>query len=319
MAQGNQGHVGLCFQQSMGTEYTSSMHYLPILTESMLETKPRLASEAIRSRFEAGPKYEGLNEVGGELSSEVHPILIGMALKAWCGQASGSIGTSEYTHTFLPLQSDFDSKAAVPPMTVEVYRDTGSGMLYYDQCLNNFDLEIANGELLKMTWGFIGCAAKKATKTTPSYLTGDEFRWNQVSVSLGGSALDEISQLTISGNLNLEAKGYLNGNTTPARVLRTDKRTLEISGTVVLDGDTQKDIARAQTSQRMVVTVTGQEVSSGYNAKLEVDIPSFVYTEYPDNIGGPGLIEVSFKGEADYNTGSATMVEFTLVNTQSIY
>jgi len=90
------------------------MHYLPILTESMLETKPRLASEAIRSRYEAGPKYEGLNEVGGELSSEVHPILIGMALKAWCGQASGSIGTSEYTHTFLPLQSDFDSKAASP-------------------------------------------------------------------------------------------------------------------------------------------------------------------------------------------------------------
>lgn len=318
MAVGQRGHVGFQFQNSYGTVSSANV-YTPFVSESMQEKIPRIVAEGMRSRYESGPRFAGFKEFGGDLVTEIHPILIGYLLKGWCGIASSALTTSHYTHTFKPRTTDWDTKAALPPLTMEVYRDNGSGMLYYDQCINGFTLDYAHGKLLKATWSFIGGNAQKAVKTTASYYPGSEFTWNQVSVSLGGNAVSGISQLTIKGDNALEAKGTLDGSLVPARILRNGVRKLEISGTMILEADTQLDAYRAGTAQRLVATVTGQAVNSGVNAVFTVDIPSMIYTEYPDNIGGPGLVEVSWKAEADYNEGSGTMVTFTLVNTKTSY
>jgi hypothetical protein len=296
------------------------MHYMPFISEGFQEKIPRITAEGMRSRYESGPRFAGFNEYAGELVTEVHPILIGKILKGWCGQNS-SVATGSYiTHTFLPRTTDWDtSHASLPPLTAEVYRDTGSAMLYSDMLIDGFTLDIAHGKLLKMTASCIGANAAKSAKTTPTYLSGSEFTWNQCSISLGGSGQDDISQLTIKGSNALEAKGTLDGTLKPNRILRNGIRTLEISGTMILDGDTQRDAYRAGTAQQLIVTVTGQECCSGFNTMLKIDIPSMIYTEFPDNIGGPGLIEVGFKAEADYNTNSATMVKFTLINSQTAY
>ena len=71
--------------------------------------------------------------------------------------------------------------------------------------------------------------------------------------------------------------------------------------------------------QAFIITVTGQECSSGYNTALEIIMPSVIYTAFPANIGGPGQIEASFTGKAKYNAGSATAIKFTLTNTLATY
>jgi hypothetical protein len=320
IAYGNQGHVGLSFQSSWGTANQTSLDFIPFISETFQQKIPELVSEGMRSRYEQGPGFTGFNEVGGDVVCEVHPVMIGKLLKAWCGTVNSStLVDSVYQHTFIPLQSDFDEFAPVPPMSAEVYRGTGSGTLYSNLCLNALNIEMAHGAVVKSTATFIGGKAAKLSKSTPSFLVGSEYTWNQASVSLAGTGISTVKNLTISPNNSFKAYGTLDGTLFPNRIVRDGFRTIEISGTMILDGDAQKDIYIAGTTQNLKITLTGQTVSSGYNAQLIMEFPSFKYTEYPDNISGPGLIEISFKGRADYNVGSAHMVKFTAQNTVATY
>lgn len=322
MGYGTDSHLGICFQESFGTSYVSSFHYFPIISESLAEAIPELISEGNRGRYEEGPSYEGPHDITGDIVTDAHPILVGKLLKGWCGQSSSVLATSHYTHTFDPKTSDFDKYAAVPPCTIEVYRDSGSGHQYYDCLVDALNIEIAHGQLVKLTASVKGGKFEKVAKTTPSYLSGSDYTWDQVSVAVGSAgtlaAVDEITSLVIACNNALEGKGTLDGTKTFNRIKRSGKRKIEISGVWGFEDDTQFDNFRNQVEQRMLVTITGQEVSSGYNAVMKIDLPAMRFNEYPVNIGGPGYIETSFKANAKYHSGSGTMATFTVVNTQSI-
>lgn len=319
MGYGMTGHVAVGFQNSFGTANVASYHYFPIITENLIESKPPLISEAMYGRYEAGETYEGYNEITGDIVFYPHPILIGKMFKAWCGTSSSTLVTSHYQHVFKPATTDFDTLAAVPPMTIEVYRDAGSASQYYDMCCNQLSFEIAHGAIVRVTASMVGGKFSKVVKTTPSYLEGDDYTWDQTSVSLNGSAVDEITTLTVTCNNNLEAKGTLDGTKTANRVKRAGFRTVEVGGSMLFVNDTELDLYRAGTEQKAVFTITGAEVSSGYNANIEIDIPSMRYNEFTPAIGGPGLIEASFVGDAKYNSGSGTMLQLKCVNSQAAY
>lgn len=319
MPYGNTGHVGISFQSSFGTSNTTSFHFMPFISETFQAKIPELVSEGMRSRYEEGPTFQGVKEVTGDLVTEVHPILIGKAMKAWANAAASSLQTSAYLHTFIPAQTEFDALTPVYPVTAEVYRATGSATLYYDLGLNNFNLEIAHGALLKATWSFVGGRFAKSVKSTPSYLIGSEFTWNQASISLGGTGFGTFKSLSFAFSNALKSYGTIDGTLYSSRMVRDGFRTLEISGVQILDGDTQKDLFLAGTAQNLTVTVVGQAVSSAHNAMLKIEVPAMIYTEFPDNVSGPGLIEVSWKAKAVYESGSGHMVKMTLVNTQAAY
>lgn len=319
MGYGIGGHLGICFQQSFGTAYTASHHYFPVLNETMMENKPPIMSEVVKTSFAKPNVYEGFNEIGGGAQFNAHPILIGKLLTAWCGQSSGTLSTSHYTHEIVPKDSDFDDKSATPPMTVEVYRNAGSAHQYQDCNMNVLTLEIAHNALISVGMEVVGADFAKVAKQTAAYLTGSEFVYDQSSFSLNGAACGDIKTCTITLNNNLEAVGTLDTTKKPNRIKRTSYRTVEISGAMLFEDDTELDLFRAQTEHRWLITVTGQEVSSGYNAELIIDIPSFRYVTYPPNISGPGLLEVPFQGTAEYNSGSGHEIKFTNVNTVSQY
>jgi len=321
MAYGMEGHLGIGFQSSYGTAMTTSYHWFPFISETLNESIPDLVSESIRGRMEEGESFEGYHEIAGDVVVEAHPILIGKLFKAWCHTTSyaATLVASHYTHEFMPAPVDFDALAAVPPMTIEVYRDAGSAHQYYDMCLNTLALEIAHGSIIKATAGLIGGSFAKAAKKSSSYLTGSEFTWDQASIQIGGTAVDELSTITVTLNNNLEAKGTLDGTKLPNRIKRAGFRTIELAGTMLFVNDTEFDIYLNQTRQEFIITVTGQAVSSGYNASLEIALPSVFYTAFPPNIAGPGLIESSLTGKAKYNADSGTIGRFTVVNTLATY
>lgn len=319
MAYGMSGHVGISFQDSFGTAEIGSMHWVPIISESLSQSKPPLVSEGMKGRFEEGDDYEGANEIGGDVIFNADPILVGKALKAWTGQSSGVVQDSCYTHEFKPVTQDFDDLSALPPMTVEVYRDAGSAHQYYDLLCNGLTLEITAGEIVKCTMGMIGGKFGKVAKQQPSYLVNSEYVWDQASVSLGGAAVDEILNLTVTCTNALEGKHTLDSSKDFNRIKRGGRRTIEIAGTILFVDDSEFDNYRNRTKQRLMANVAGQAVSSGYVGDLMVDIPSMLYYEFPPAIAGTGLIEVGFTASARYNVGSGTMVEFTLVNTLSKY
>jgi len=321
MAYGHGGHIGISFQDSYGTAETGSMDYFPFISETMNETIEDLMSEGITARLDEPDDYEGMHAIEGEVVTEVHPVLIGKLLKAWCGQSSRNdfVGSC-YQHIFVPLTADWDSeKSALPPCTIEVYRDTGSAYQYYDCLLNTLNIEIAQGAIVKATAGWVGANFAWMNKTSPSYEAGSYYTWDQVSVSLAATGYDEFSQLTFTLDNKLEGKAYLDGNKTYGRILRSDFRMIEVAGTVLLSGDDEVRNFRDRTQQRLIVTAYDPTTVMDGHHKLEIDVPKMKYTEYPTGIGGPQMIEVSFSGKGKYDSTSSYAVQFTLVNTKEAY
>lgn len=322
MGYGTNCHLGISFQDSFGTSNQNSMHYFPIISESLTETIPEIESEAVRGRHEAGDSYEGMHEYAGDIVFDGHPVLLGKLLKAWFGQSSGTLVASHYSHVFEPVTEDFDNLCALPPMSIEIYRDAGSAHLFSDMLCNQLVLETAHGAIVKATASVVGANRTKINKSTPSYLPGSDYTFDQASFSFQGSnngGLDIMQNATFTLNNQLEATGTLNGTKRPSRIKRNGFRMIEISGTMLFENDDESDHFLNSAQQKVVVTLTGQEVSSGYNASLEMDFPSFRYTEYPPQMGGPGLMTVSFGAKAKYNAGSGTMAKFTMVNTLISY
>jgi len=124
-----------------------------------------------------------------------------------------------------------------------------------------------------------------------------------------------VRALTITQENNLAAKHVVesSGNRFPSRIKRSDNRAISVAGTLIFDDQTQANMFLAQTEQRLAVFIKGTSlVQSGYYESLLIDVPSLRFTEHPIPIGGPGEIEVSFKADAKYNTGSATAIQYTL-------
>lgn len=320
MAYGQDGHIGIGFQSSLGTANTSSLWYMPFVSETLKENIEDLLSESLSSRLEEPDPYEGMHSIEGDVVMEVHPHNVGVLLKAWAGQESVSYSNSCYSHLFVPLDDDWDAeKSALPPMTIEVYRDTGSAYQYYDMLLNQLVFEISQGAIYRATASFVGAQFDWMAKTSPSYETGSSFTWDTVSVSLAGSGVDDVSEMTITLNNALEGKAYLDGNKYFGRILRNDYRTIEIAGTMLLVGDDEARNFRSRTGQRLVVTATDPTTVMLSHNQLVIDIPQMRYTDFPANIGGTGLVEVSFTGKGGYDSTSSYAVQFTLVNTNDAY
>jgi hypothetical protein len=320
MAYGQEGHIGVGFQDSLGTANVDSFDYMPFISETLTENIEDLISESLSSRLEEPDAYEGMHANEGEIAMEVHPHNIGKFLKAWAGQESVSYTVSMYSHNMVPLSNDWeDERAALQPMTIEVYRDTGSAYQYFDMMCNQLTFEISQGAIYKCTAGMIGAQFAWMAKTTPSYETGSYYTWDTVSVSLAGSAVSDIAELSITLNNNLEGKAYLDGNKYHSRILRREYRTIELSGTMLLVGDAEARVYRARTGQRLVVSATDPTTVMLDHNRLEIDIPQMRYTSFPANIAGPQLVEISFDAKGGYDSTSSYAVQFTLTNTTAEY
>ncbi len=320
MGYGQQGHLGISFQDSFGTSNVASMDYFEFVSESLTETIEKLQSENLSSRYEEPDDYTGMQFIGGEVIVDVHPHTIGKFMKAWTGQESVSYQGSCYSHLFLPRTDDWDNeKSALQPLTIEVFKDTGSASLFSDMLLNTLTFDIAQGSLLKSTAGFIGANFAWANKTTPSYETGSLMTWDTSSVSLAASAVDDISQLTISLNNGLAGKAYLDGTRRYNRILRDTFRTIEISGNMLLNSDTEVRNYKNRTLQRLLVNFTDPTTVMNAHNQIIFDIPKMRYSEFPDNISGPGLIEIPFSAEGRYDSTSSYAFQITLVNTTAAY
>ncbi len=125
--------------------------------------------------------------------------------------------------------------------------------------------------------------------------------------------------MTITLNNALEGKAYLDGNKYFGRILRNDYRTIEITGTMLLVGDTEARNYKNRTTQRLLVTATDPTTVMDHHNQLVIDIPQMRYTEFPANIGGPNLVEISFTGKGGYDSTSSYAIQFTLCNTTDAY
>lgn len=322
MSYGMDTSIGICFQNSYGTAFTSSMHWISQLTEDFSLVKEQLISGGMRGIYDEGAHYEGLNSVEGSIEAEAHPISMGALLSAVLGKPTTVTSGAIFTHTFLPNTADFDIYAANTPVTVVKHLgDAGSAHLYSDMVGNELAVSCAAGEFLKVKVGFMGGKYSQLTEIAASYPTGDSlFKWDVASFSVGAAAINNLSDWSMTLSQGLSNKHTFNGTKTPSRTKRDGFRTLEISGTLVFDDQTEYQQFVAQSEREIDVTLkTATQIQSGYFETFRVQSPKMRYGEFKPVQGSAGQIEVGFSAKGVYSVSSATALKMTLINSKSGY
>lgn len=317
MAYGMTGHLGISRQQSFGTA-TTSYEFLPIISESLTTNIEQLVEEGMRGRYEEGPSQEGLLTVAGDIVFEPHPVMVGHFLRGVMGQASGSLVTSAYSWAFAPGTTDFDDKTALPPYTLEVYRDNGLAWQFTDAVVNALNFEITGGTIMKATASVLARVSSLATKSAPSYPAGNPYLWSAASFSVAGAAFSDLEECTLTIENNIEGVTFLDNTKRHGKYKRTGYRNFAFSGTMDFATQSQYSVFRSSAEQAMVLTFTGDAIGASFNT-LKFDMPSVRYETFPVAMGGPGRITIGFDGKAKYNTGSAQAINVTLVNTRGSY
>lgn len=313
---GQDARIGICFQNSYGTALTSSMHWMEPLNDSISLAKAQIQRKGLRGGSYTDPGVqEGANTIAGDVMVEARANQVGVMLAAVCGSPTTVTSAALYTHTFKPRTSDHNLLSAERPFTYYKHMgDAGSAQLYSDLNGGSLELAISNGELLTSKLSVVGGTFSRVGSMAAVYSVSNPIDWSVSSASIGGAALNNVKQLSLTHNNNLEAKfGMGTTNKYPTRIKRTDFATIMVSGTMTFDTQTEYNDFISQTTKQMTISLIGtSNVQSGYPEFLKIDIPSLKYTEFPLPVAGPTEIEISFKAQAEYNVGSATSIAYTL-------
>lgn len=320
MSYAHNAYIGMTFQNSFGTARTSGMVYVPFVSENLTLNYENVESSTIKSRFDAYEKYTGAMRIEGDIQMEVHPVIIGYFLKAWFGNYMSS-GTAPKNHIFAPTQTDWlEGACALPPLTFVVYTGVGSAHVFYDCLVNQLTFTAAHNALYQCNVSIIGGQHTYTAKTNATFLTGSFYNFNTCSLSLGGTAWDNVSQLEIALNNNLEGKYSLNGKNTYSRILRgSSPRTVEISGTQLLNSPAQFAAYKNRTIQNFTAAWTIPASTAAQTTNISFQVPGFQYSEFPETIEGPGVTEVSFKAQGLFDPNMDFSIMANITNTYSGY
>lgn len=318
MSYGAQLKMGLARQTAGGTAVTlaTSFHGFPLLSEDVGLEKGELISQNLIGKFEQGAVYSGVAKVAGTIAFELTPRNMLAALAScvnWSpvGVNSGSVAT----HTFLPNTQDFDGTYVKNPWTVyKQFTDSTSAEQYYDCQMGQLELQVGQGQFLKgrltVNAGVRAASGVGSANIVP--LTSDVgqlFPWNVASLSYGGAAMGQASDLTITLNENLDALFTVNGTTAPFKYTRTGFREVTVRGTFYMNDRSILNNFATDTQQRMILTLinTKTAIQSGYYNTLQIDVPQLKITQFKPGASGPGEISVSFqaRGVVDPNSGYA--------------
>lgn len=327
MSFGTDGFLAISRQSSWGTN-TTSFHFIPFVSESIVTNKEVLMQETILDRYDEPNPLEGLETVEGDIVMELNPIDCGPFLHAACGSVhvTATLSGKVWTHEFKLTQDRFDEYAALTPYTAQVYKGVEQAFFFTDGQANTLEINVVAGAVVKMTVGMICRTTSLDTKATAtSYYNAEAFTWNQASFSLmvpssAAIAVSDFEEITFSLNNALSGVNLLDGTKRRGKIQRDGYREVRVSGTIDLPDLDEYDTFIAQTERKLLMTLRKPTaMSSGYYETLTIDIPSFRYEAFPVNIGGPGRVTVGFTGRGVYNSGSAMTMLITLVNTKAAY
>lgn len=319
MPYGQNADFGIIFQDSWDdTASVNSIHFLPILNESVGKNIPGLISESMRGIFEEGDSYEGPHTNDGDIEIEASANPIGVILSCMMEETADVTSGSVHTRTFKPRSSDWDNISAGRPFTIYKYLEVGSAMMFSNMNGASMEIMVTNGELFKAKMSVVGGGFSQIANTTPSYPDDKIWSWDTASVSFGGTAEADIENLTIKLDEAIEPKHTLNNQKTPSQTKHTGFRTLSVDGTIKFNDQDEYQQFLSQSERKLLVHFEGvTEIQSGFNESVTIDIPKMRYDDLKPAASGPGEITVGFTARGKYSVDSASLLQITHVSTQA--
>jgi len=322
MSDVKRGHIGLAKETEWGTPVAATK-YLPFVSESLNLAIEQLISAAQKGIIDEPASYSGLKTISGDIVLEIDPVSIGHLLRSALDAPTSGLydsGPLAYKHEFEPRQDDFSTICPVCPYTLEVYRDIGDAFQYAGAVVNNLNLSFGTGEkILKATAGIIAKSYLGITKTAPSFATENPFTWDQAIIKIATVQNNDLESFNFSLDNHLVGIPTLNNTALISRIYRDASRTVEIGMTVDFVDQTQYGIFEDQTEQAFEITLEGEEIETGHNYSLVIDIPKLRYTAYPINMSGAGRITSAVTGKAKYDSVSGYAIKISLINKETTY
>jgi len=324
MSYGAQLKFGMARQTAGGTAVTvaTSFHAFALLSEDVGLEKQELISQNLIGKFEQGAVFSGTEKVAGTISFELTPRNMLAALASCVNWSPASVPSgSIVTHTFLPNTIDYDSTYVKNPWTIyKQFTDATSAEQFYDCQMGQLELKVGQGQFLagKLTVNAgvradngVGSAAITPATTD----VGQLFPWNVASLSYGGVALNQASEITITLNENIDALFTINDTLNPFKYTRTGFREVTVAGTFYMNNRTILNNFGADTLARLLLTVVNTKlaIQSGYFNSVTIDVPQLKITAFKPGASGPGEVSVSFTGRGIVDPSSGYAIQYTTV------
>lgn len=312
---GMKSHIMVQLQNSFGTVLTSSLVAFPVKSSGLLHSIDPLNDEGGYGRFDPGETYQGKHMFEGDVELNAHPIPLGWLFSSHIGYTQTTSASGSQVHEFDPATSDFDGRAAMPPLTIEQHLDVGSAGLFGSMIGNALTMNFANGELMSITGGFMGAGYSKKANESPVYTEDRPFKWDQSSIVWGGMQPGDFRDMTLTYNNNLESYHTMVNCPVPYKIKRNNFRTIELSGTMIFQTHSFYDAFKAGTHLQVVMNFASGESPNN----LTIDMPKVFLKTYDPVNAGPGIIEAPFTADVKFSSDSNTALHITLTNTYEGY
>lgn len=326
MSYGAQIKFALGRQSAEGTAVTqpTSFHPFPLTGESTGLERDDLISANLTGRFEEGAIYDGPANVAGTIDFEVTARNLGASLAAAVNHAPATATSgSVKTYSFLPNTADFSSTLVKAPWTVyKQFVDASSAEHFYDCQFGQLSLTIAQRAFMR---GQLTCNVGKRTVTGMGSASlipdaadiGVLFPWNVASISYGGVAVLNYSELTVSLNEQIGAIFSLDGGLDPFKSTREGFRQISVNGTMYFNDRTALNNFTAGTQAQLLITLvnTRTAIQSGYYNTFIIDVPQLRLTQFKPAASGPGEVAVPITGRGVVDPSSSYGIKYTLQNT----
>src|SRR3990167_9582985 len=332
MSYGAQAKVGFARQTNPGsyviaTASPNSYHAMCFVSHDIGLEKDELISQNLIGRFEQGATYAGISRINGTIEFEATPRNILTSLGLAVNHVAATVNSGDIrSWTFLPNTADFDSSYVKAPWTMySQFADAQSADLFFDMQFGQLDFVISQGQF---TRGRIQCVGGNRVSTGVGSANivpdasdaGRLFPWNVASISYGGSALQTMSDVTVSLNENIEGLYTINGTLTPFKYTRSGFREVTVNGTFYMTDRSMLNNFTGDTQSRLLITLvsTIAAIQSGYYNTLTIDVPQLKITAFKPSVSGPGEVSVPFTGRGVIDSSSNYALQFTLINSRHV-
>ena len=319
MSYGMQGYIGFAKETTWGTPVAPTA-FATAMSEGLSTTIDRFDTKNIFGGMYKPDDEAGIRRHAGDTVHSGDPSTLGYLLHA----AFGSVATTSLTatfkqHIFQCATSDVSSLCALPPYTLEVFRDVTSAQQYAGCNLSKLSLQLQPNQDLRATATWIARSQlNKARVAAASVVFPSSpvspFTFDVASFTFAGAGVDYVEAFSIDLDNRLEGFAGLNATTNIQRIARNEAIMGQITGTVSFDDITQYQNFINQTEQAVTVTMTRASSFS-----MVVTIPRMIYTAFPLATPGRGRMTIGFTGEARMPVGSAGGIAVTLRNNVASY
>lgn len=307
MAGGAAGQLGLVSEVTPGTAVVVTK-FFPIRSENIKQNIEYIDTQTISARHVTRLTKRATQTIEGGFTTELANTTLATLLKHMFGAVSTS-GAGPYEHTYTP--GTLTGKS----MTVQVGRpasdDTVHPFTYAGCKVANWTINASVGEYATLEVGLMGMSeVTNVALATASYdAAWSPFTFREASLSLAGSSVASVREVTLSGTNAVETRHRL-GSTTSLQPLQIGVR--DYSGTIVTDFDslTHYALYTGGTEAALVLTFSNgtQTLVGTMNVQLTGETPE---------LSGFELLAQPLPFRCISSTSDAAAITFVLTNSES--